>query len=233
LLDPVGWLLVVLCVVSLVAFVFVERRSPAPMVKPAYFARRAFTLPMVSSGLVQFAYMGGFVITPALLEGLYGWAVGAVALLLALRPAAFSISSPVGGQYAVRVGEKPPIVLGAVSMTVSMSLFAVASLVRDGTGIALIVGALILTGFSAGISQPAVISMVVGAVDPEDMGIASGMNQQVMFIGIVVGIQTMNVLVGDGTSAPMFFATFVIGVVAAVLALVAALAIRRPGPATT
>ena len=33
----------------------------------SYFRRRNFTLPMVSAALVQFAYMGGFVVTPALL----------------------------------------------------------------------------------------------------------------------------------------------------------------------
>jgi hypothetical protein len=49
------------------------------------------------------------------------------------------------------------------------------------------------------------------------------MNQQMMFIGIVSGIQTMNVLVGDGAGPSRFAWTFGLGLVVAVIGLAAAL----------
>ena len=49
------------------------------MLKLDYFRRRNFTLPMLASALMQYAYMGGFVVTPALLGSLYGLTVGAIA----------------------------------------------------------------------------------------------------------------------------------------------------------
>ena len=62
----IGFLVV--AIVALRAFVAVERASETPMLKLQYFSRRNFTMPLLSSAAVQFAYMGGFVITPALLE---------------------------------------------------------------------------------------------------------------------------------------------------------------------
>ncbi|MEZ5225883.1 MAG: hypothetical protein R2710_04225 [Acidimicrobiales bacterium] len=56
------------------------------------------------SALMQFAYMGGFVVTPALLEKRYGWTVGGIALLMAPRPGAFSASAVFGGYLPQRIG---------------------------------------------------------------------------------------------------------------------------------
>ncbi|MFV0524412.1 MAG: MFS transporter [Acidimicrobiales bacterium] len=215
--------------IALVVFVRVERTSAHPMLPLHYFRRRDFTMPMLASALIQFSYMGGFVVTPALLAGIYGLGVGAIALLLAARPGAFSIASPLGGRLAVEVGERIPIVAGAVAMVASMAAFAVASTLTGAVGIGVIVAGLVLTGVSAGISQPAVGSMVVSAVDPQDMGLANGMNQQLTHIGIVTGIQTMNVFVGDDASPDRFVATFAFGGVVAVGAVLAALA-SRPDP---
>ncbi len=228
--DPQAWGLAALCAVGVAAFARVERRAEAPMLRLVYFRRRNFTLPMVASALMQFAYMGGFIVTPALLGTAYGWSVGAIALLMAPRPAAFSLASPVGGYLPARVGERLPIVLGAIAMIASMAAFAGAAFRADGVGIALILTGLILSGLSAGISQPSVASLVVHSVDERDIGIANGMSQQIMFIGIVAGIQTMNVLVGDDPSAARFAATYSLGAGVAVAGLAAALLVRDAAP---
>ncbi|MCP3991398.1 MAG: MFS transporter [Actinomycetia bacterium] len=228
--DPLILALAVVCIVGIAAFIRVENRTPDPMLELRYFKRRNFTLPMVSAALMQFAYMGGFVVTPALLGGLYGLSVGAIAITLAPRPGAFSLASPIGGYLATTLGERKPVVLGAMAMVASMATFAVAASMTGALGITFIVFGLMLSGISAGISQPAIASMVAGAVDPQDMGIANGMNQQIMFIGVVSGIQTMNVFLGDGASAGRFTATFVFGAVMAGFGLVASLATRAEPP---
>lgn len=221
--DPLTLALAVIAGVGIGAFVAVETRSAAPMLQLRYFRRRQFTMPMLSSSLVQFAYMGGFVVTPALLGNVYGYSLSAIALILAPRPGAFSIASPVGGYLAGAIGEGRPIIAGAICMVTSMVAFVVASGLSGAAGLAIIVAGLILSGVSAGISQPAVASMVVGAVDSHDVGIANGMNQQMTMIGIVAGIQAMNVFLGDNASVEQFRATFAFGAVVASVGLVAAL----------
>jgi MFS family permease len=228
LADPLALILAVLCALAVAAFVRVEHRAPVPMLKLHYFRRRNFTMPMLSSSLVQFAYMGGFVVVPALLTKLYGFNVGAVALLMAPRPGAFSLASPLGGHLAGVIGERKPIVIGALAMVASMGAFAASAGMTGTVGVVVIVLGLVLSGASSGVSQPAMASLVVASVDPEDMGIANGMSQQIMFIGIVSGIQTMNVFLGDSRSTGRFAATFAFGAVVAGFGLVAALAAREP-----
>jgi MFS family permease len=172
--------------------------------------------------------MGGFVVTPILLDDVYGWTVGSTALILAPRPGAFSISSPIGGYMASRWGERRPIILGALAMVISMMAFTGAS-GGGSLGLTLIVTGLVLSGVSAGISQPGVASMVAGAVDQRDLGIANGMSQQMMFIGIVSGIQVMLVLLGDAPGTSDFARTFVVGGIVAAMGLAAATATRDRG----
>ena len=226
--DGLFWLLTGASTAAFVVFVRTERRAVEPMLNLDYFARPNFTLPMVSMALVQFAYMGGFVVVPALLEDQYRWSLGAIALLLAPRPATFSLTSPLGGYLPGRIGQKPPIVIGAVAMIASTAAFVAASGFDSGFGIGLILAGLILAGGAAGISQPSVLAMVVDNVDDGDTGIANGMTQQIMFIGIVVGVQGMNVLAGDNATPARFALTFGVGLTAAVVGLVLAMLIRSP-----
>jgi predicted MFS family arabinose efflux permease len=216
--DPVTLGLLVATVTGIALFIRVESRTAEPMLALHYFRRRNFTAPMVSSAATQFAYMGGFVVIPILLDDVYGWAVAAIAFGMVPRPAAFSISSPVGGYLATRYGDRPPIVAGAGAMVIAMTCFGLAS--QAGRFWLIVVG-LILSGLSAGISQPGVMSMVAGAVDPKDLGIANGMGQQMMFIGMVSGIQVMLVMLGENPDDAAFVRTFVIGVAVALVGLAA------------
>lgn len=225
--DGLGWLLAALCALGIAAFIRVEQQAPAPMLNLGYFSERNFTMPMVSSAFMQFAYMGGFVVTPALLTDRYGWTVGAIALLMTPRPGAFSLASPLGGYLPRVIGERMPVIIGSLLMIASMAAFVGASLTTSLVGIALIVLGLVLSGVASGVSQPSVASLVVGTVDEADLGVANGMSQQVMFVGIVCGIQTMNVLIGDDAGAATFAGTYVFGMVVATAGLVTALAIRE------
>src|SRR5690606_21973198 len=61
----------VLAPVALVFFGVVERRVDHPLLPLAYLKRRNFTFPVATQGLINFAYMGGFVITPVFLEEIF------------------------------------------------------------------------------------------------------------------------------------------------------------------
>ena len=221
--DPGFLLLVGGAAAAFVLFVVVERRAEHPMLQLRYFRRRKFTAPLLATALCQFAYMGGFVVVPLLLADVYGWSVGATALILAPRPGAFSVIAPVGGRLAARYGERMPMVAGGVCMVASMLAFAVSA---TGSAIILVVAGLTLSGVGAGLLGPPSAAMVAGAVDPEDVGVANGMSQQVLFIGIVAGIQTMLVAVGDDPTTSQYAWTFVFGAGVAALGLLAAVAAR-------
>ena len=119
-MEPLVLGLAVAAVLSLVWFLRTERRHPHPLLRLDYFRRPTFTAPLVANAANQFAYMGGFVVVPLLLGDRYGYGVGLVALLMAPRPGAFALCSPLGGIITTKVGEgipgyvTPKVAVGAV-----------------------------------------------------------------------------------------------------------------------
>ena len=84
--------------VALVAFVAVERRVAHPLLPLAYFRQRNFTFAIATQCFTNFAYMGGFVITPLFLQdGVRLRRAPRSATLMIARPLAFAITGPLAG----------------------------------------------------------------------------------------------------------------------------------------
>jgi len=174
--------------VGLALFVRVERRVAHPLIPLQWFRRRSFAVPVGSSFFMQFGYMGGFILTPLLLEEVRGLDAGVVALIMVPRPLTFAIAGPLAGFLVGRVSTRSTIVAGSVSLTVSMALFA---LIAQDPTTALVVAALTLSGIGVGAAQPAIASSVANSVDNRDLGIAGATQQLVSQVGTTLG---MNVL---------------------------------------
>ncbi|MGE0728657.1 MAG: MFS transporter [Acidimicrobiia bacterium] len=217
-MEPLVLGLAVAAVLSLVWFLRTERRHPHPLLRLDYFRRPTFTAPLVANAANQFAYMGGFVVVPLLLGDRYGYGVGLVALLMAPRPGAFALCSPLGGIITTKVGEGIPMIAASTMMVTSMGAFALGS---TSAGIAFVLLGLVLSGASAGIGSPAYTTLVAGSVDAKDLGVATGMNQTMLFVGIVSGIQIMLVVLGESPDQSRYVWTFLFGAAVAVVGLAA------------
>jgi EmrB/QacA subfamily drug resistance transporter len=221
--DSLALLLLAVSAVSFVAFVTAERRAVSPMLRLDYFRRPNFTGPLIAQPLSQFAYMGGFLISPLLLDEVFGYSVATVALVLLFRPAAYSLSSPLGGRMAARSGERGPIIAGSLLMATSMAAWVGAA---HWENIPLVITGLMLSGLAMGIASPAYATSIAGAVDEEDLGIANGMGSTMMNIGMLTGIQAMFTVLGDGRAPDDFATVFAFGGVVASLGLVGGLMVR-------
>ncbi|MEQ1787854.1 MAG: MFS transporter, partial [Acidimicrobiales bacterium] len=136
----------------------------------------------------NFAYMGGFVITPIFLESVFGYPETRVGGLMIARPLAFAIAGPLAGYVAVRVGERTSAVVGASFVVASMVAL---STVAPGSSDLVIVGALALSGVGLGCSSPALAASIANAVDERDLGVAGAFQQMMTQLGVVIGIQVM------------------------------------------
>lgn len=221
---PLPIAMAALCVGGLRVFVMVERRADTPLLRLDYFRRRNFVGPLINHPLGQFAYMGGFLMAPLMLDELFGYSVGIVAVVLLFRPAAFSLSSPLGGRWSARVGERTMLAAGTVLMTASMVMWIIAAL---QVSLTLVIIGLTLSGLGMGVSSPSFQTAITGAVDARDLGIASGMGTTMVNIGILSGIQTSFVILGDGRAPGDFARTFVVGAVVAALGGIGALMMDR------
>jgi MFS family permease len=206
-------------VVLAVVFVVHERRAPRPLIPLRYFRRRNFVFPLASRALVNFSYMGGFFLFPILMERVYGYTETRAGLVSTARPLLFSLSAPIAGYAAVKVGERWSTVVGALALTGSMVVF---TQLGASPSLVVIVAALALSGLGNGISTPSTAASAANEVSPDELGVMSAAQQLITQIGIVAGIQVM-VTVQAGAhggvgSLASFHRAYLVGVVAALAA---------------
>lgn len=218
--DPLALALIAVAVLGLAAFIAAERRAPVPMLRLDYFRRANFTGPLIAQPLSQFAYMGAFLIAPLLLDDLFGYSVGIIALVLLARPLVYSVSSPVGGRLASTLGERSMIITGSVLMILSMLTWVVAA---HWISLPLILLGLVLSGLAMGLASPSYATVIAGSVDDGDLGIANAMGTTLMNIGMLTGIQTMFVVLGDGRDPDDFALVFAFGAVVTAFGLIGGL----------
>ena len=169
-------------------FVRIERRVDDPLIPLRYFGLRNVSVPLVVVGFVQFAYMGGFILTPLLLDAVYAYGEARIGLLSIPRPLAFAITGPLVGLAAVKVGERLTATIGTALVAASMVVLAAAATSPSDS---LIVIALVLSGVGLGAASPSLAAAIANAVDEADFGVAGAMQLMVSQIGVVVGIQVM------------------------------------------
>jgi EmrB/QacA subfamily drug resistance transporter len=229
--SPSVLIALALCPIALVTFVFAEQRAADPLLPLEWLRRRNFSLPCASSMCANFAYMGGFFLTPLLLERGFGYSVSHAGFLQIARPLTFSIAAPVAGYLAVRTGERAASVTGVSVIVLSMLLFA--SLQAPGNDVVIVL-ALALSGMGMGVAAPSLSASLANAVELVRMGTASAALQMTGQVGAVAGIQLMEtVQVARQHTAGVvgsFSQAYLVGAFAAGLGVVAAVFIRRSVP---
>jgi EmrB/QacA subfamily drug resistance transporter len=213
--------------VLLVAFFVVEQHADEPMLPVSWLRRRNVVTPVVSLTLTNFAYMGGFIITPVLLDRGLGFDTARVGLLIIARPLSFAVAAPVGSRVTGRMGERWSGVAGALIVLASMlALAAIGTSSPDWW----IVVALALSGIGLGLSSPALTATVAGAVDEADLGVAGAIQQLATQVGAVVGAQVMQTVQSATESSaglvPSFGYAYLTGAACCLLGAVAASRIR-------
>jgi MFS family permease len=186
--SPLAVVSMVLAVASVVLFAHRERTAAYPLIPPEYFRRRNFTFPMGTRACVMFAYFGAFFLFPLMMEEVHHWSVTEVGLVSIARPLVFSVSSPIAGYAAVRVGERASAAAGAVAVVASMVLFAE---LGASPSMAVIVLALCLAGLGMGVASPSTSSAQANEVDPSRFGVMSAAQQLAAQVGEVAGIQVL------------------------------------------
>jgi len=188
------------------------------MIPPRWFRTRNVAFPVLSQSLANFGYMGAFMIVPQMLKDGAGLALATVGWLIIARPLTFAVVAPLGARVTMRTGERFAGMFG--SMTVFMSL-VILSTVREATPLWLIAVGLGLSGLGLGLASPAMSSLLANAVDDDQLGAASAMQQLVSQMGALLGAAVM-ISVHEATSAqgvlPSYSNALVVGAALCVVA---------------
>lgn len=235
--TPVLYLMVVATPILGAAFVWTQTRTDHPLFPLHYFRRRNFTLSLLASTLVNFAYLGGFIIAPFLLTDLLGLGQGQTLAVLISRPLAFTLVAVWAGYAVARLGERVGAVFGAGAIAVAMAMLAN---VGEAGPLVLVVCGLAVAGIGLGFCQPSLNTAGVNAMDLEDQAVAGGMAASVQSIGgalgnvVLVGILRSGLPAGTTTAeaAPStlraaFGDAYLVGAIVAFAAVVLTIGIRR------
>lgn len=186
--SPVIILAALVSVGSLWLFVRVERTATAPLLPLEWLRTPNIILPISIQSLLNFAYMGGFIVVPQMLEIGLGFTPAHIGWLVIARPLSFSIVAPIGSFFTMRVGERVAGVVGALGIVGSMVLLGTVGAGTPDWTIALGLG---LSGVGFGIAGPALGALVSNSVDDETVGVAGAMQQLLSQMGAVLGSTVM------------------------------------------
>ena len=219
-------LVAVVGVATLGLFARVEQQASDPMLPLKWLRTRNVAYPVTSQALTNFAYMGGFMIVPQLLETGLGFSTSHIGWLIIARPLMFSLVAPFSGRVSLRIGERNAGIIGACAVVASMLLL---SQIDVGASDLLIIFGLSLSGIGLGISSPALTALLANSVDNKDLGVASAMQQLLNQMGAVLGAAIMigihEATINSGVVKSYSYALLA-GAVSSVIAIFAASAVR-------
>jgi len=208
-----------------VAFISRERRCPDPMLDLRLFRRTRFSAG-ITSGLLSYLVMFGVLfLVPFYLERGVGLGSGRAGLELMVMPLALGATAPFAGRVADRVGARPLTVAGMACVT--GGLLALAAL-RPATGPFLLLLGII--GIGMGAFTPPNNAAIMGSVQPDQAGVASGVLNMTRGMGTSLGLAVTGLVfdqAGGGSASPgavdhaFSVASFALAAVALVAGIVA------------
>jgi MFS family permease len=217
---------VIISPLAFIAFVAIERRAEAPLLPLDFFRRRDFSASVVTSFLSSAAYMGAYFLATLMVVKLFGYSESAAVPILLVRPLAFAVSSPLGGWFTGRVGNRIATVVGCLVLAAGLGGIALGA---AGESLLVVVAVgFVLQGVGYGLLRPPISTALANAVDQVDLGIAAASERLMGQIGFAFGVMLLTTVYADTATPGRFTAAFGVGAAIAVVAAVVALAMR-PG----
>ncbi len=182
----------VVSAISLTAFVFVERRSPAPMLDFSYFRSRSFLGANLVAFIVSFAMLAMFFFLALYMQNIHGYTPLQAGVRFLPSTVVIIFMGPISGRLADRIGPRIPMVVGLV--LVAISLFWQGHLAVDSS-YGFLIGAFVLMGMGMGLVMSPMSTAAMNAVDQAKAGAASGVLSMSRMVGGTFGVAIVGALI--------------------------------------
>jgi EmrB/QacA subfamily drug resistance transporter len=206
--DSLPLSLLATAVLTLALFLWLERRSPYPMIDLGLFREVLFSINLLT-GFITFVSMGGVVLLmPFYLQNVRGFDPRQAGLLLSVMPLTMGLVAPLAGSLSDRLGVRRITALGLGVLL--LGYVAVASLTPTTSAWGYVLRFLPV-GLGMGLFQSPNNSAVMGAVPRARLGVASGLLSLSRVTGQTAGMALLGALwaaqvallggAGDATTA--------------------------------
>lgn len=198
--DGVALAAMATAAVLLVAFVVVERRTPAPMLPMRFFRERDFTGAVVVIGMALFAMFVSFFFLTQLFQLVQHRSALAAGVLIVPASVGIVIGSGLAGRLVPTLGPRNLVAAMTIGMIVGL---VVLTRTTVSTGALQIDGALVLIGLGAGLGLPALTDTVMAAVPEREAGVGSAVNDVSRQLGGALGVAVIGSVVSSSYRASL------------------------------
>jgi len=182
-------------VVSLLAFVLVERRRRHPMLPPGIFASKQFTAANLVTLAVYAALSGASLFIAVQLQVGGGWTALQAGAALVPTTIVLLLLSTSAGALATRIGPRLPMTVGPIVCAVGTALLAISIDRKPSYVVDVLPGVLVFSLGLVLIVAP-LTATVLAAVDDRHAGAASGVNNAVARTAGLLAIAVLPLAVG-------------------------------------
>jgi DHA2 family metal-tetracycline-proton antiporter-like MFS transporter/DHA2 family florfenicol/chloramphenicol resistance protein-like MFS transporter len=156
------------------------RRSAEPFVSPTLFENRAYVAAVVVGYFCMLANVSALVFVPLLVSEVNGLSPGQAGLVLTPGAVALAIISPLAGRWSDRIGVRPLIFVGLVTMLLSLL-----SISTFGAGATPVIASLGMLGVGTGfaLANSPNINAAASSLRPEEVGAGLGIFNGAFFLG--------------------------------------------------
>jgi hypothetical protein len=187
---------------GVVAFVLVERRAREPIIPFDLFQNRTYVIGNAAALLIAgVAFFGAIVFLPIYMVLVVGVSASAAGLTVMPLTLGLVVSSFLSGQIVSRVGKYKIILLIGIAL-VFVGYWTMLGLTPETTR-AQVTWRMIILGFGIGPGLPLFTLAVQNAVNPHEIGAATGSSQFFRQIGSTVGIAIFGTILATTLAAQL------------------------------
>jgi EmrB/QacA subfamily drug resistance transporter len=170
---------------ALLLFLRIERRTPQPMIDLRLFRRAPFSVNLATGFMSFVALAGALILMPFYLQNILGCHTLQVGMLMGVIPVMLGLVAPLSGALSDRVGSRPITVIGLGTLLAGM---LAAGTLTEATGPAGVILRIFPVGLGIGLFISPNNSAIMGAAEPHQLGVVSGLMALTRTLGQTVGV---------------------------------------------
>lgn len=183
--SPVVLTGLIAAVVSLSAWVAVERRSSNPVIDLSLLRNTSFTVANLLNVAANGTMFAIWLLTPYYLVTVRGLSTIAGGLMLGIAPLATAVAAPIAGRIlgSVSTGR-----LSSVGLALEAAGLAAVAFTGADTPLPIVAGAFALVGVGLGLFMVPNLLFVMGSIPRDRQGVAGALSQMMRMVGVVTGV---------------------------------------------